>query len=115
MVGEILFARRVSWLGIKSKDIDGVCVVINFRDPGVVNHILEWGGFPLVGTTVPLPLNYFYSPDSPQRKNGPNQPFFSEPGSVSSIPLANRFLPCPPWIDHQLRYLGFPELRQIRV
>lgn len=58
--GEILFARRVSWIGNKPKDRAGDCVIIKFRDPGVVNHILAWGGPRQQGSITPLHLGHFY-------------------------------------------------------
>lgn len=66
--GEILMVRRVRWIGQRKKDIEGDCIIVNFRDCRVVNHVIGWGHHePVVGIT-PLPLEYFY-PYSDQNRS----------------------------------------------
>lgn len=106
--GEILFARRVSWLGTRRKDIMGDCVVINFRDRGAVKHILEWGSGNSLGSKQSLPLGYFYPSDMMIHTRGPDHVFRETslsrgPGNyqlipgvyngIYNIPVDNRFSP----------------------
>lgn len=106
MQGEILFARRVSWLGTRRKDIMGDCVVVNFRDQGVVKHILEWGWDNLPGTIHPLPLGYFHpldmlthmggfdqvpSESCPFKGQGNCKPSMGAHAGIYNISVANRF------------------------
>ena len=62
----IIMARRVKWIGMQPKTYEGDCVVVNFRDRGVVNFLLR---SPLnqseVSSTIRcLPLCHFYSMES---------------------------------------------------
>lgn len=52
--------RRVSWIGLKNKDIEGDCIIVNFRDRRVVRHVIGRGYYEPVTEITPLPLEYFY-------------------------------------------------------
>lgn len=41
--GEIIMVRRVNWVGKRKKEIEGDCILVNFRDTRVVRHIIGWG------------------------------------------------------------------------
>ena len=55
-------ARRIRWIGNSRKYIDGDCIIVNFRDPWLVNWLLRptCTRYPYISHIISFPLGYFY-------------------------------------------------------
>lgn len=101
----IIMARRVGWVGMSHKNLDGDCIVLNFDKNNLADYLF-WDGSDLKNSGIrPLPLGYFYPPQTEKQWHivgRPKKPYTQERNVSPHQQSSSGVQFAPPLPDRQL-------------